>query len=227
MAQAALPSWFGPFAARPRLVLAIAGGVMAALGLQFLAGLQTVSATLLGWDFICLVYAWSALASMARSSPDGIRARAAREDEGRVTILAVVLVAAVAAVVAIVLELSQAREARGLARGLHVILAFATVTASWFMVHLMFALHYAHDYYDRHASGEGDARGLRFPGEKEPDDWDFLYFSVIIGVAAQTADVSITSRGLRRLNTVHVLFAFAFNTVIVALTINLLAGLVG
>ncbi|CAN7268843.1 DUF1345 domain-containing protein [Phenylobacterium sp. LjRoot219] len=226
MAQSTLPSWFGPFAARPRLVLAIAGGVLAALGLRFVAGLQPVAATLLGWDFVCLAYAWSVLATMARSSPDGIRARAAQEDQGRVTILAVVLVAAVAAIVAIMLELSQARQSEGLARSLHVALAFLTVAASWFMVHLMFGQHYAHDYYDQRASGEGDTGGLRFPGEKEPDDWDFLYFAVIVGVAAQTADVSITSRSLRRLNTVHALFAFAFNTVIVALTINLLAGLV-
>jgi uncharacterized membrane protein len=227
MAQAALPSWFGPFAARPRLVVAIGAGVLTAVGLRVLAGFETVTAALLGWDAACLGYAWSALRTMTRSSPDGIRARAAQEDAGRWIILAVVLVAAAAAIVAILLELSQAGEARGLARSLHVTLAFATVAASWFMVHLMFALHYAHGYYDPHASGQGDAGGLRFPGDKEPDDWDFLYFAVIIGVAAQTADVSITSRRLRRLNTVHALFAFAFNTVIVALTINLLPGLGG
>lgn len=221
-----LPSWFGPFAARPRLVLAIAAGVAAALALRFAVGVQPVSASLLGWDVVCLGYAGASLWNMAGRLPDEIRARAARDDQGRPTILAVVLLAAVAAVAAIMLELSQARQAVGLTMGLHVALAFVTVAASWFMVHLIFALHYAHEYYDPRQSGEGDAKGLRFPGGEEPDYWDFLYFSVIIGVAAQTADVSITDRSLRRLNTVHVLFAFAFNTVIVALTINLLAGLV-
>jgi len=225
MAQA-LPSWFGPFAVRPRLVLAIAGGVAAALALRFALGVQPVSAALLGWDVVCLAYVAVTLWNMAGGSPDEIRARAAREDQGRPTILAVVLLAAVAALVAIMLELSEARQATGLAMGVHVALAFVTVTASWFMVHLIFALHYAHDYYDPRPGGQGDAKGLRFPGAEEPDYWDFLYFSMMIGVAAQTSDVSITAKSLRRLNTVHALFAFAYNTVIVALTINLLAGLV-
>lgn len=222
-----LPSWFGAFAARPRLVLAIGGGVAASLLLRFAIGLQTVSAILLGWNVLCLSYVGGSLWNMVGRSSDEIRARAARDDQKRATILATVLVAAVAAIVAIVMELSQAHEAVGLAKGLHVALAFVTVAASWIMVHLMFALHYAHGYYDPHESGEGDAEGLKFPGGEEPDYWDFLYFSVIIGVAAQTADVSITDKSLRRLNTVHALFAFAFNTVIIALTINLLAGLVG
>lgn len=226
MAQTALPSWFGPFAARPRLVLAIASGVAAGLALNILPGVRPASAGLLGWDVACLGYVGVSLWSMVGRSSDEIRARAARDDQGRPTILAVVLVAAAAAIVAIMLELSQARQASGLAMELHVALAFATVAASWFMVHLIFALHYAHEYYDPQEGGDGDAEGLSFPGGEEPDYWDFLYFSVIIGAAAQTADVSITDKSLRRLNTVHVLFAFAFNTVIVALTINLLAGLV-
>jgi len=75
--------------------------------------------------------------------------------------------------------------------------------------------------------GETDARGLRFPGEEAPDYWDFLHFAVIVGVASQTADIAISSKPLRRLCTVHALFSFAFNTVVVALTINLLAGLFG
>jgi uncharacterized membrane protein len=225
MAQV-LPSWFGPFAGRPRLVLAITGGVAAALALRFALGVEPVAATLLGWDVVCLGYVGASLRNMAGRSPDEIRARAARDDQGRPTILAVVLLAAVAAIVAIMLELSQARQAVGLAMGLHIALTFGTVAVSWFMVHLIFALHYAHGYYDPQESGDGDAEGLDFPGGEEPDYWDFLYFSVIIGVAAQTADVSITEKSLRRLNTVHALFAFAFNTVIVALTINLLAGLV-
>jgi uncharacterized membrane protein len=221
-----LPSWFGPFAARPRLVLAIASGVATTLALRFAAGLDAVAAILVGWDVVCIGYLASSLWNMAGRSSDEIRARAAREDQGRPTILTVVLLAAAAAIVAIMLELSQARQAVGLAMALRVALAFVTVAASWIMVHLMFALHYAHGYYDAHESGRGDAEGLNFPGGEEPDYWDFLYFSVIIGVAAQTADVAITGRSLRRLNTVHALFAFAFNTVIVALTINLLAGLV-
>jgi len=94
------------------------------------------------------------------------------------------------------------------------------------MVQLVFALHYAHEYYDENPDCDGhDMQGLLFPGEELPDYWDFWHFSIVIGVAAQTADISFTSKTLRRIGTVHSLVAFAFNTVIVALTINLLAGL--
>jgi uncharacterized membrane protein len=224
-----LPTWFGPFAARPKLLAAALFGLVVALAAWAVAGLQPVTSALVGWDGLCLGYISGALVSMSRSSTDDMRARAAQDDQGRATILAIVLVAAVAAVGAISLELSSAKAVHGLERALRVALAFATVAASWFTVHLVFALHYAHAFYDRASDGRGDNGGLRFPGEEKqpPDYWDFLHFAVIVGVASQTADVAIASRSLRRLNTVHALFAFAFNTVIVALTINLLASLFG
>lgn len=224
MSETPLPSWFGPFAARPRLALAFAGGLVVAALARFLAHLQPSTSAILGWDSLCLGYIGGMLWHIAERSPDEMRARAALEDEGRTTILTLVLVAAVASIAAVALELSLAKSAHGLERAVRIGLAFATVAASWFMAHLIFALHYAHGYYDRD-DGATDARGLRFPGEEEPDYWDFLHFAVIVGVAAQTADVAISAKRLRRLNTVHSLFSFAFNTVIVALTINLLAGL--
>jgi len=227
MAQMALPSWFGPFAARPRLVAAFAGGALTTAVLRLAAGLEPSTAAVIGWDVLCLSYIVASCWTMGRDSPDEIRAKAARDDQGRVTILTVVLVAAVMAIVAVALELSLAKSVHGVERGLRVGLAFATVAASWFLVHLIFALHYAHGYYDRDAVRGGDVGGLEFPGGAAPSYWDFVHFAVIIGVAAQTADIAISSQRLRRLNTVHALFAFAFNTVVVALTINLLAGLFG
>ena len=90
----------------------------------------------------------------------------------------------------------------------------------------MFALHYAHAFYQRDHEG-GDRGGLMFPGETQPDYWDFLHFALIIGVACQTADVQISDRGVRRLSSVHSLTAFVFNTVIVALAVNLAVGALG
>ena len=102
-----------------------------------------------------------------------------------------------------------------------------TVALSWFMVQLIFALHYAHEYYapDGDLSGEAIAGGLEFPGDEPPDYWDFIHFAMVIGAAAQTADIAFTVKAMRRVGTLHCVFAFAFNTVIVALTINLLASL--
>jgi len=110
------------------------------------------------------------------------------------------------------------------------ILAFATMALSWLFVHVIFALHYAHEYYAPDPTEDEDYEdglrgGLRFPGGQDPDYWDFLHFSAIIGVASQTADIEFTSRTQRRIGTVHCLVSFVFNTVVLALTINLLAGL--
>lgn len=220
-----LPDWFGPFAGRPRLVASIAIGLVVGAVSRFIAHLNPSTSAILGWDALCLAYIGLMMRNIGQRSPDEMRARAASDDEGRGTILILVLVAAVASVAAVALELSLAKEAHGIERGVRVALAFGTVTASWFMVQLVFALHYAHGFYDRSEDGKADAGGLQFPGKEAPDYWDFLHFAVIIGVASQTADIAITSKRLRRLGTVHSLFAFAFNTVIVALTINLLASL--
>ena len=226
--QMTLPSWFGPFAARPRLVFSAAGGVAGGLAAHFLAGLQVSTAAIVGWDILCLAFIGSMLLNMLKCSISQIRARAEEDDEGRATILTVVLVGTVVAVAAVALELSLAKNAHGLERALRVALAFVTVALSWFMAHLIFAVHYAHGFYNRHEPGAAvSSGGLHFPGDEEPDYWDFLHFAVIIGVAAQTADIENAATPLRQLCTVHALFSFAFNTVIVALTINLLAGLFG
>ena len=106
------------------------------------------------------------------------------------------------------------------------LLSLLTVALSWTFIQLTFALHYAHAFY-RADVDDQDHGGLIFPGETEPDYWDFLHFSLIIGVASQTADIQIADRKLRRLASVHSLTAFTFNTVILALTVNLMVGLLG
>jgi len=221
----ALPEWTGVFAARPRLLVALAVGLVVGAGAWFLGRLSPSTCAILAWDSLCLSYVGLMMIYMANRTPEAMRGLAARDDQGRATILALVVVAAVASVLAVALELSQAKQSHGLIQAVRIVLAFATVAVSWFMVHLIFALHYAHEFYDSDEATKTDAGGLQFPGKEAPDYWDFLHFSVIIGVASQTADVQITSKQLRRLGTVHSLFAFGFNTVIVALTINLLAGL--
>ncbi|MNE75460.1 hypothetical protein D3C80_1716230 [compost metagenome] len=103
--------------------------------------------------------------------------------------------------------------------------SIGTIAVSWLFTHVIFALHYAHEFYAPAEKGKGDRRGLIFPGESEADYWDFLHFSLIIGVASQTADIQISSRRLRRIATVHSLIAFVFNTVILALAVNMAVSL--
>jgi len=229
MAQV-LPRWrrmLGPFAPRPRLAAGIFVGLAVGVGLIWLAPqMQPYTRLILGWDALSLTFLGLMFAHMMEHTPTDIRAQSAIDDEGRGFILALVLASAAASVWAIGLELSLAKEAHTWLKAAHVGLGFVTVIVSWFMVQMIFALHYAHEYYGVDESdGARDAEGIEFPGHEAPDYWDFLYFSVVIGVACATADANIASKGLRRLSTVHCLVAFAFNTIIVALTINLTAGL--
>ncbi len=93
------------------------------------------------------------------------------------------------------------------------------------MTHTTFAFRYAHEYYEAPAGAEKVDGGLQFPGEEQPDYLDFLYFSMVLGMTFQVSDVQITSRKFRRLATVHGLLSFLFNTIILALTVNIAAGL--
>jgi len=217
----------GPFGPRPRLTGSILVGLAVGLALMVAAPQMAASTRLiLSWDALSLTFLGAMLVSMVEHGPTEIRAQAALDDEGRGAILTLVLLAAAISVWAVGAELSLARDGHGLLRIARIALAFVTVVASWLMVQMIFALHYAHEYYGvDEDDGARDAEGIDFPGNTSPDYWDFIYFAIVIGVACATADADFTSKGLRRLGTVHSLVAFAFNTIIVALTINLTAGL--
>jgi len=230
MAQAQIPGWrrfLGPLGPRPRLsasiVVGVAVGTVCAL---FAKEMRPATWLILGWDTLAFTFMGSMFLNWFQHDPQDIRAQSAADDEGRGTILTLVVVAAAASIWAAGAELSLAKDAHGLMKAAHVSLAFVTVIASWLMVQLIFALHYAHEFYGvDEGDGARDAEGIEFPGMEAPDYWDFLYFSVTIGVAFATADANITSKGLRRLAMLHSLVAFTFNAIIIALTINLTAGL--
>jgi uncharacterized membrane protein len=225
------PSAKALFSGRPRLFAAMSVGLAAGAVLTAWPNpLSWSTRAILAWDVAALVFLALILQMMSGCGAARIRAQAAGQDEGRVVVLGLSLVAASAAVLAIGIELSLAKNDHGLERTLRVILAFATMALSWLFVHVIFALHYAHEYYAPDPTEDEDYEdglrgGLRFPGGQDPDYWDFLHFSAIIGVASQTADIEFTSRTQRRIGTVHCLVSFVFNTVVLALTINLLAGL--
>lgn len=215
----------GAFVARPRLLAAILAGFVASLALAFATHLRLATLAMIGWDVMCLVFWGLMILYMSNRGAQAMRTHAAQADQGRVVVLVLILLSSVVSMAAIVVELLAAKSDHGMVRGFVVALAFFTVAMSWFFVQLNFAIHYAHAYYSEADGQPGDAGGLAFPGTKTPDYWDFLHFSIVIGVASQTADIMFTDKSLRRLGTTHSLFAFAFNTVIVALTINVLASL--
>lgn len=209
--------------ARPQLFFCALLGVAVALLLPHALVEQWVTRMLIGWDAGICLYLLLATIGMSRATHDTIRQRAQQQDEGQFLILVLVMVGAVASITAIIVELAVAKSLNGGAKYAYIALALFTIVASWVFTHMMFALHYAHDYYVARMAGQPG--GIEFPDDDEPRYGDFLYFSYIIGTSAQTADVSFTSKTLRRVGLVHCVLAFFFNTTILALTINIAAGL--
>jgi len=156
---------------------------------------------------------------MARPDVHLMRRRAALQDEGQFTILALTVGAARASLGAILAEFGTS--AVGASRPpSQLILAILTILLSWALIHTIFALHYAHEYYDETAG-----QGMAFPGgEAHPDYWDFVYFSFVIGMTSQVSDVAITSKLIRRTVAAHGVVSFLFNAALLALTVNIAAG---
>jgi uncharacterized membrane protein len=177
---------------------------------------------LVAWDCATGLYLTLAVVMMARSSTERIRYRAALQDEGQVLILILAAITAMISLGGTMAEMAAAKSLKGDGGGQHIALAVLTVLLSWMFAHTIFAIHYAHEYF---AGSEGDlAEGLEFPGHEPPDYWDFVYYSFVIGTATATADVNVTSKNMRRITTLHCVFAFFFNTTILALTVNVGAG---
>ena len=211
----------GPWAlrivrARPRLFWSAAAGVALAAVLALTAW-PPVTRVLVGWDAGVALYLAVVAHMMWRSDVAGIRGRATVEDEGRLAILVLTALAGLASLGAIFAVL--ANPAGGGRPALRVAHAALTILLSWAFIHTIFALHYAHEFYDVTAGG------LAFPsGAGDPDYWDFVYFSFVIGMTSQVSDVAVTSKEVRRIVTAHGVLSFVFNAALLALTVNLAAG---
>lgn len=209
--------------ARPRMLASALFGI--AIGL-FLPADSTLTHALLGWNAGVLLFIVLILAMMARTDAKNIRHRAIAEAEGRFTVLTLIIMAAAMVLIAIALEIFAAKELQGASRALRLALTFLTVLNSWVFVHVVFTIYYAHEYHAEITGRRDKPRGgLKFPGESDPDYFDFLYFALTVGMTAQTSDVAVTSRRMRRLTIVHGLVSFVFTTAVISLTVNLGAQL--
>jgi uncharacterized membrane protein len=207
--------------ARPRLAICTAFGLLLFCVLP--RSVSGPSRFLASWDAGTVLYLLLAWAVMLRTNLEGMRRNARLQDDGAAVVLGLSVAAALASLAAIFLELVGVKELAAREKLVHVALASATIVCSWFFVHTAFALHYAHDFYTRESRTSGTC--LQFPGGGNPDYVDFLYFAFVIGTTSQTADVSIASRAVRRLALLHGVIAFFFNTTLLALAINMAAGL--
>ena len=229
--SAQLTFWARAVDVRWRLALALAAGLGAGLLAPTLLG--TLARVVVGWVGFATTNLALILLGMLQADTDDIRRVAASEDLPRTQAFVLVVGAAMASLGAVVGLMGSLKSISKDLRALHVVLSVAAVVLAWTLVHLVFTLRYAHTYYDTDEETGQDVGGLVFPddqGDKTkakltPNYLDFAYFSFIIGMTAQTADIGIGNRSLRRVALLHSIIAFVFNTVIVALTIGTIGGM--
>ena len=206
------------FIKRPNLLVGIVVGVLFYFALiPWIA--RPIARALIGWDGCIATLVWLIYGLVV--SPGG------KETERRIVglegrgnrVLVLAVLASIASIAGLASEVAGARAQHG--TGFAVALSVVTIVLSWFLIQLVFALRYAHEFFSPQNSGQPKG-GLNFGEPGEPDFWDFLHFSIVLGAAAQTADIMFTTRPMRRIGTLHTLVAFGFNTAILATLINVL-----
>lgn len=208
-----------------RLFIALGAAIAAFFLLQNKHPLpELILFTWITFAAVVIVLDWAIILT---SHPREVRRIAKLQDFGRSLIFLFVVSASVASIGAIIFLLKSAKGHSGSVSG-HILLAITAVVISWWLVHTIFTLLYAHQFYN--TSKEGGASkvvgGLEFPGNDEPDYLDFVYFSFVVGMTFQVSDVVISSRKIRRYCLIHALLSFMFNTAILALSMNVISGLV-
>ena len=205
---------------RRRLLLSVVAGIV--LHVLLPDSMRAPTRFILAWDLTASLYIGFTMAMIFNSTVETCHDRASLYDEGDWVILLLVVASTGVSFIAIFAELAKITTGYG-SFALGLFLTVATVALSWAFTHVVFTLHYANVYYKPDEDGPG---GLNFPGHRAPDYRDFLYYSFVIGCAAQTGDVATVSPAMRRLTLVHGIIAFAFNTAILALMINVGASLI-
>ncbi|MES2931961.1 MAG: DUF1345 domain-containing protein [Pseudomonadota bacterium] len=207
---------------RPYLSIAIVVGVLAVV----LAPAQwPLTTTVLAawniavWTYLCLM-GWL----MVGANHAMVRRVAEQEDKGAGAVLVILSLAATASLFAIFAELAGLKDLSDTDRLLRYGFTGSTILGSWLLVAVLFTLHYAREFY----RSPPEQRALRFPDEeKYPTYWEFMYFSFTIAVAAQTSDVKVMNRPMRKIVIAQSVLSFAYNVAIVGLAINIAAGIVG
>ena len=202
-----------------RFLYGLVAGVAAAC---WPAALRPETRALLGWTVGAFTYLGLAWWLAETFDEQRTRARAQEQDPPSVVVFMVMLLAVLVSVGAIAVMLQQVKGLAPEQRPVHIALSMLALVASWLTIHMVFAFRYAHRYYQSMAETEGP--GLQFPGGDDPDYFDFLYYSYVVGMTSQVSDVQVCSRAMRRLTLVHGVLAFAFNMAVLALSINVVAG---
>jgi uncharacterized membrane protein len=219
MAKRARTKTIGNVVGPPRFLAFLAVLVVAALAAAA-AEMDWRHALMIGFDIAGAVFLVSSLTFFAPTTPAQMRQEAEQNDANRVLMLVVTSIVMLVVLVTVAAELVSGGDRY---RSAFVV---GTLAITWLFSNTVFALHYAHLYYASDGGAE-HRRGLEFTGTADPDYWDFLYFSVTLGMTFQTSDVGIATRDFRRVVTFHSLAAFVYNLGVLAFTISVLSGGVG
>ncbi|HKX77160.1 MAG TPA: DUF1345 domain-containing protein [Novosphingobium sp.] len=211
----------GTFLAPIRFLVFIA--TFAAVGLAARStGISAGSAdaVVVGFDAAAALFLVSLLPLFRDRGADVIRRHADANDANRVLVLLVAGTITVVVMTAIAGELPAARHGDPFA----IAKLIATLLLAWLFLNMVFALHYAHDFYRRDDATGQDAGGIEFPGTKEPSYGDFAYFALTMGMTFQTSDCEITDRGMRAVAVLHSFVSYLFSIGVIAFTINALGA---
>ncbi len=210
--------------AQIRFLIALAVGVVVFL---FVPIEDLVPRILAGWNAGGWLYLLLVAIKMGRAEIEGIKREAGIERESRIVVLVVVIFGSIVTMLALFAQLMAIKSEHGMDRSLSIGLSVSTIFLSWLLIHTVFALYYAHEFHtEGHGGARGQGGGLKFPDDRTPDYLDFLYFSFVVGTTAQTSDVDVCSRAMRRVVMLHGILSFFFNTAVIALAVNLAAQLV-
>jgi len=218
------PHWFYRIKAFHKLLICFGVGLISFLALLPVK-MEGATRTMISWDIFSLCMITIYLAIFSAVCPKQLRVLASREDASRPVVFLILMISTVGSLGGVLLLL---RNQKGwlLNAGVETTIYILGVVCSWVLLHLMFTSRYAHLYYGDHETRKNEmAGGLDIPNEKCPDYVDFAYFSFVIGMTFQVSDIQITSRKMRRVALLHGLLSFIFNTVIVALSINVVVNL--
>lgn len=212
---------FSETTAYQRLSYAIGvGGVTALLPLPVSPPTQALMSWCLG-GFVYLGLSWWLAVEFNATRT---RHRAQAQDQPGIVLFLLLVISAFANIVAIGLMLQHVKDLSAVHRLAHLALSMGALAVSWLLMQTVFAFRYAHVYYQEELHANVHGAGLQFPGNEAPDYFDFLYYAHVVGMTSQVSDVVVTSRRMRRLTLMHSVTSFAFNMLVLALSINLVAG---
>jgi len=213
-----IEGWYNNISSGKKLIVSIVAGFFGA----YLIDLEGWQLKLLaGWDITCLVLIVLSWASFISINDKQIRYQATRQDESRAISFVFIIIAAVLSLLGIILVFSSS--SLPIRPRWQMLFSLISVMLSWILIHTLFTLRYAHLYYQKLKLKPGE-HGLIFPNDLTPGYLDFAYFSFVIGMTFQVSDVGISSKKIRKIVLFHGLVSFAFNTFIVAVLVNMIAG---